>query len=257
MDPVFVIPAFRDNYIWVLHDADRRHAVVVDPGDAAPVERVLARERLTLAGIFTTHHHADHVGGVAALLATRPDIPVWGPAGESIPGRTVALAEGDETHLVVPQLTFRILDIPGHTAGHIAYFGDGMLFCGDTLFAGGCGRLFEGTAAQMLRSLEHLAALPGETRVYCAHEYTEANLRFVAQVEPKNEKLQQRYQAVRAQRRDGSITLPSNLALERATNPFLRCDEQGVITSARAHAGRDLPDRESVFTAVRVWKDNF
>lgn len=257
MDPVIAIPAFRDNYIWLIHDAARQHAVVVDPGDATPVETALARWRLTLVGVLTTHHHPDHVGGVEALVARRPEIPVWGPTGEHIPRRTHALADGDSITLPHIGLRLEVMDVPGHTAGHIAYHGGGMLFCGDTLFAGGCGRLFEGTPDQMHHSLSRLAALPGDTRVYCAHEYTEANLRFALAVEPDNERLQARYEQVRATRAEGGITLPSSLELELATNPFLRCNHAGVVAAARKQAGHDLTAPDSVFAVVRQWKDNF
>jgi hydroxyacylglutathione hydrolase len=257
MDPVFAVPAFRDNYIWVLTDGAGKTAVVVDPGDAAPVREALDRRGLSLGGILVTHHHADHVGGVTALLEQWPGIPVWGPAGERIPGRTVAVADGAEVVLERLGLRFEVLDVPGHTAGHVAYFGHGMLFCGDTLFAGGCGRLFEGSAAQMAASLAKLARLPGDTRVYCAHEYTEANLRFAMAVEPDNAALQRRYGKVRQERARGEMTLPSTLAEELATNPFLRCEQPSVRQRATARAGRDLSGPEAVFATVRAWKDSF
>jgi hydroxyacylglutathione hydrolase len=257
MDPVFAVPAFRDNYIWVLTDDAGETAVAVDPGDAAPVWEALERRGLRLGGILVTHHHADHVGGVTALLEQWPGIPVWGPAGERIPGRTVAVADGDEVVMEQLGLRFEVLDVPGHTAGHVAYFGHGMLFCGDTLFAGGCGRLFEGSAAQMNASLAKLARLPGDTRVYCAHEYTEANLRFAMAVEPDNAALQRRYGKVRQERARGEMTLPSTLAEELATNPFLRCEQPSVRQRATARAGRDLSGPEAVFATVRAWKDSF
>lgn len=257
MDPVIAVPAFRDNYIWLIHDAAQQHAVIVDPGDATPVEAELSRRGLTPVGILATHHHPDHVGGIPALLREHPDLPVWGPSGEHIPGRTHALAEGDRVTLPRIGLELTVYDVPGHTAGHIAYCGEGMLFCGDTLFAGGCGRLFEGTAEQMLRSLSHLAALPRDTRVYCAHEYTEANLRFALAVEPDNDRLRQRFEQVRALRAEDRITIPSSIDEELETNPFLRCDHPDVSAAARKKADRELSGTEAVFAVVRRWKDNF
>ncbi|WP_440994990.1 hydroxyacylglutathione hydrolase [Arhodomonas sp. SL1] len=256
MTDVFAIPAFSDNYIWMLADADSHRALVVDPGDAAPVQETLCRRGLSLAGILITHHHPDHVGGVEALLAGW-DVPVWGPAGERIPGRTHAVAGGDTVRPEGFGLKFAVIECPGHTAGHIAYYGNGMLFCGDTLFAGGCGRLFEGTPEQMHASLSRFAGLPGDTRVYCAHEYTLANLRFAAAVEPDNTALQERLEGVRAAREIGEITLPSTIAEERATNPFLRCDVDSVRQGAEGHTGQALPDPVAVFAAVRAWKDRF
>jgi hydroxyacylglutathione hydrolase len=186
MPTIIPIPAFSDNYIWVVRQGSR--AAVVDPGDAAPVIAHLRREGIELAAIVATHHHGDHVGGIRDLLS-QWRVPVFGPAGEDIPGRTDALREGDAFELPDVGVSMSVLDIPGHTSGHIACFGGGLLFCGDTLFAAGCGRLFEGTPAQMLASLDKLAALPGETRVYCGHEYTISNLRFALAVEPGSERL--------------------------------------------------------------------
>lgn len=256
MDNVLAIPAFRDNYIWLIHDDAHEQAVVVDPGEADPVFDTLEREELTLVGILITHHHPDHVGGVNALLAEY-DVPVWGPARERIPGRTVALADGDRVAIEPLGLAFDVIDVPGHTAGHIAYHGHGMLFCGDTLFVGGCGRLFEGTPAQMLESLSRLRDLPGETRVYCAHEYTLANLRFALAVEPDNTALQQRMREVEQLREACRPTVPSTLASERAVNPFLRFDAPSVKASAERHAGKALESTVDVFAAVRGWKDRF
>jgi hydroxyacylglutathione hydrolase len=258
MPAIIPIPAFSDNYIWLLREG--RHAAVVDPGDAAPVLAYLDREELALTAILTTHHHGDHVGGNVALLARFP-VPVFGPARETIPGRTQALAEGDE--IAVPGLgwAFRVLDIPGHTAGHIGYVGSdadgGIAFVGDTLFAGGCGRLFEGTPAQMADSLGKLAALPTGTRVYCAHEYTLANLRFALAVEPGNVALQARLRRDQDQRDRGLPTVPSTVAEERATNPFLRAGEPDVFAAAQARAGRPLTDAVDAFAVIREWKNGF
>lgn len=256
MTPIIPIPAFRDNYIWLLREG--RYAAVVDPGDAAPVLAFLEANALELAAIIATHHHGDHVGGIPELTR-RFDVPVFGPAREAIPGRTHALAQDDS--IVVPGigLGLEVIDIPGHTAGHIAYFSAGqeILFCGDTLFAAGCGRVFEGTPAQMWESLSKLAALPGTTRVYCGHEYTIANLRFAAAVEPGNAELPARTSRARAKRDAGAPTLPSTIAEERATNPFLRAEVPGVVAAAASHAGRALTRAVDVFAELREWKNGF
>lgn len=248
------IPAFNDNYFWLLrHGAD---AAVVDPGAAEPVLDRLRADGLQLAFILVTHHHADHVGGVAAL-ASATGARVYGPRGEAIPARDVALGEGEQIEVL--GLTLRILDVPGHTRGHIAYHAPQLaaLFCGDTLFAAGCGRLFEGTAEQMTASLGKLARLPADTRVYCAHEYTLANLRFALAVEPDNPALQARQQACRALRERNLPTLPSTIGEELATNPFLRCDEPAVRRAAQARAGRSQPTTATAFATLRAWKDGF
>jgi hydroxyacylglutathione hydrolase len=258
MPSIIAIPAFTDNYIWIIRRGAQ--AAVVDPGDAAPVLAWLAREGVTLTAILTTHHHADHVGGNTALLARFP-VPVYGPAGEDIPGRVYALAEGDAIDVPGIAVQLRVLDVPGHTAGHIAYVGDiegPVLFCGDTLFAGGCGRLFEGTAAQMWDSLDKLAGLDPATRVYCAHEYTVANLNFAKAVEPANAALAERIVREQAKRADAQPTVPSTIALERATNPFLRAREGTVRDAAEHHVGTRLAQPPvAVFAAVRAWKDGF
>jgi len=254
---VTAIPAFADNYLWLIHDG--QHAAVVDPGDAAPVEAALASLNLTLDAILLTHHHADHAGGVAALLAGR-NIPVYGPANERIAGVTVPLSEGQQVTLPSLGLTLSVLDVPGHTAGHIAYVAAGQrwLFCGDTLFSGGCGRLFEGTPAQMQASLDALAALPGDTRVCCAHEYTLSNLKFARAVEPGNAALSEYITRCEVLRQAGQPTLPSRIAIERDINPFLRTR---VATVAQAAHGFDalIDPREpaAVLAALRQWKNEF
>lgn len=259
------IPAFQDNYIWAIHDG--RSAAVVDPGEAAPVERFLAQKGLALGAIVITHHHGDHQGGVAELLAAHPrtpsgaPMPVLGPAGERIGGRTEALREGDVATVAEPALTLRVLDVPGHTAGHIAYVGDlgeagPAVFCGDTLFASGCGRLFEGTPAQMLKSLDKLAALPSDTRVYCAHEYTRSNVRFARAVEPGNAALAAWEDRVAALREAGEPTLPTTIGHERKVNPFLRSREPAVRDAVAAQGGSTDSDA-AAFGALRGWKDNF
>ena len=248
------IPAFQDNYLWLLDNG--RTAAVVDPGDAEPVLRHLQTHQLALSAILVTHHHGDHIGGVADLLA-RYQVPVFGPAGEDIPDLTFRLREGDSITVPGLGLAFSVLDVPGHTAGHIAYVGNGMLFCGDTLFACGCGRLFEGTAAQMAASLAKLAALPGDTRVYCAHEYTLANIRFAEAVEPGNSALRERKVREIQKREKGIPTLPSSIALECDTNPFLRGTAPEVVAAAERAAGRKLRQPQEVFGALREWKNHF
>ncbi len=251
---IHAVPAFNDNYLWVA--ANGRSAAVVDPGDAAPVEHFLAANGLTLTAILATHHHGDHVGGLMALKS-RWKCPTFGPAGEAIAGLDTRLAEGDRIEVPGIGARFEVLDVPGHTAGHIAYAGEGVVFCGDTLFACGCGRLFEGTPAQMSASLAKLTALPGETRAYCAHEYTMANIRFAQAVEPGNAALETRRERDAARRERSEPTVPSSIAEELATNPFLRCAEPEVVASAERRAGRRLAGPVEVFATLREWKNQF
>ena len=248
------VSAFKDNYVWTLRND--RHAAVVDPGEARPVLEYLARERLELAAILATHHHADHVGGIAELLAKRK-VPVFGPRNEPIPTLTRAVSEGDEVSIPELGAVFSVIDIPGHTRAHIAYYGAGALFCGDTLFACGCGRLFEGTAQQMYASLQKLLALPDDTKVYCGHEYTLANIGFAKAVEPRNGALAERLARDERLRDAGRPTLPSTLGEEKATNPFLRCQEAAVIESANKYLGARVADPVKVFAAIRDWKNKF
>jgi len=249
------LPAFNDNYLWLL--ARGQEAAVVDPGDAAPVRRALDRHNLRLSAILVTHHHGDHVGGVLDLKS-RTGARVYGPAGEQIEGVDIGLRGGE--HAEVLGADFRVIDVPGHTAGHIAYFVPGesppRLFCGDTLFACGCGRMFGGTARQMLASLDALAALPPSTLVYCAHEYTLSNIRFALSVEPANAALRERAARDEATRQRGEPTVPSTIGLELATNPFLRCDVPEVRASI-THGTVDAVDRTAIFAALRKRKDNF
>ncbi|MEW5892329.1 MAG: hydroxyacylglutathione hydrolase [Pseudomonadota bacterium] len=248
------IPALKDNYIWAL--AGQGHCVVVDPGEAAPILSWITANDLRLSAVLITHHHGDHVGGVTGLLQ-HARVPVYGPAREAIAGVDHPL--GDGMHLTLSEIgaRFEILEVPGHTAGHIAYFGEGLLFCGDTLFACGCGRLFEGTAAQMHASLKRLAGLPGPTRVCCAHEYTLSNIAFALSVDPDNPALQQRAERERAKRAQGRPTLPSTLELERATNPFLRCHTPALRQAAEAWAGQRLDSEVAVWGVVREMKNHF
>ncbi|MGZ8273216.1 MAG: hydroxyacylglutathione hydrolase [Burkholderiaceae bacterium] len=249
------LPAFTDNYLWLL--VRDREAVVVDPGDAAPVRRALERSDLRLSAILVTHHHGDHVGGVVDLKTTT-GAAVFGPADEHIEGVDRSVRGGDSFDVL--GVRFQVFDVPGHTAGHIAYFaGDEappLLFCGDTLFGCGCGRLFEGTAAQMVASLDSLAALPPSTRVYCAHEYTLSNIRFGLTVEPTNKALRARAARDQAARDRGEPTVPSTIGLELATNPFLRVDVPEVrasVTRGTAHA----VGRTAVFATLREKKNSF
>lgn len=248
------IPAFRDNYIWLLARGDQ--AIVVDPGDAVPVREALSRQTLTLAAVLVTHHHPDHAGG-AAKLASEYGCPVYAPANEIIPARTVPVREDDEVLVAALDASFRVLDIPGHTAGHVAFSGHNIVFCGDTLFSAGCGRLFEGSPAQMCGSLAKLAALPDSTAVCCGHEYTAANLRFAEVLETGNPDILAYAEEVRATRAAGRPSLPSRMGRERQVNPFLRCGEAAVIAAASRRAGQNLSDPVEVFAVIRDWKDNF
>jgi hydroxyacylglutathione hydrolase len=254
MITIVALAAFKDNYIWTLRAG--RHAAVVDPGDARPVKDYLAREGLELAAILATHHHPDHVGGVAELAGNHA-IPVYGPKGEPIPAMTHPVGEGDAVRIPALGASFAVLEIPGHTRAHVAYYGAGALFCGDTLFACGCGRLFEGTAEQMYRSLQKLAALPDETKVYCGHEYTLANIQFARAVDPANAALQALESRARKLRESGKPSLPTTLGDERAANPFLRCAEPAVIESANKYLGTRIADPVRVFAAIRDWKNRF
>jgi len=250
------LPAFDDNYIWLLHDGAQ--ALAVDPGDAAPVTDALRRLGLRLTSILVTHHHGDHTGGVATLRDAT-GAQVFGPARENIPAPFTPLRGGDRARVL--GIDFLVIDVPGHTAGHIAYFADAvdgapLLFCGDTLFSGGCGRIFEGTPAQMLASLDALAALPDPTRVCCAHEYTLSNLRFARAVEPGNAALAEYQRQCEALRAQGEPTLPSTLELERAINPFLRSRAAPVKQAVQAHAAC-AGDDVAVFAALRQWKNEF
>ena len=253
---IFLTPvrAFTDNYIWVIHRGN--FAVVVDPGDAQPVIRFLRDKHLQLVAILTTHHHADHTGGNLALLEHYP-VPVYGPASETIPGITQPLHDGDIVSLPELMLDLHVFNVPGHTAGHIAYYGTGSLLCGDTLFAAGCGRLFEGTPAQMATSLARLAQLPDDTAVYCAHEYTLANIDFALSVDGANQALIERARIEREKRAVDLPTLPSSIGLEKATNPFLRCHLSALHKAAETWAGQSLADDIAVFAALREMKNVF
>lgn len=248
------ISALKDNYIWLLEKPASRHVAIVDPGDAQPVLDIIERRNLIPIALLITHRHWDHVSGIPAFLQRYP-VPVYGPAGEMVPALSHALREDDR--VVLPELDaqLKVVDVPGHTRGGIAYYGHGALLCGDTLFTAGCGRMNEGTAQQMHASLSKLAALPPETQVYCGHEYTLANLKFAAVVEPDNIEIETRRLAATQTRQRNLPTVPALLFLEKLTNPFLRCHIPAVITAAERFTGQHLADAAEVFGALRYWKD--
>jgi hydroxyacylglutathione hydrolase len=247
---IIPIPAFDDNYIWLLHNA--RNAVVVDPGDAEPVIKTLKQLNLTLSAILITHHHSDHIGGVEALL-THQDVPIFAPGYETFKFEHTQLVEGDQ--IILPEISqsFQILWLPGHTLGHIAYVNDDYLFCGDCLFGAGCGRLFEGTPAQMLHSLQRLKTLNPNTKVFCSHEYTAKNISFALTLEPGNESLLLRKLQVQKLRTQQLPSLPSTIDLEIKTNPFLRCNQSSIIKNSHSENSDEL----SVFTAVRSLRNHY
>lgn len=247
---IIPIPAFENNYIWLLHN--NSDAVVIDPGDATPVIASLEKLNLTLTAILITHHHADHIGGVHDLLRFHT-VPVYAPQYEKFDFRHIKLADGDAINLPEIAQSFRVMWLPGHTLGHIAYFNDQYLFCGDTLFGAGCGRLFEGTPAQMLSSLARLKMLNGNTEVFCTHEYTAKNIAFALTLEPDNASLLARKQQVQTLRNQHLPSLPSTIALELATNPFLRCNQSNIIKNSYA----EKKDELSVFTAIRTLRNHY
>ncbi|CAG0969962.1 hydroxyacylglutathione hydrolase [Methylophilaceae bacterium] len=252
MIEILPIPAFEDNYIWFLRS--KNHAVVVDPGDATPVIETIKESGLILDAILVTHHHNDHIGGVHELISRYHEAVVYAPAREAYNFPHVPAVEGDSVRLGHLGLNLTVLEVPGHTLGHVAYYGNRMLFCGDTLFACGCGRLFEGTPAQMHASLQRLASLPRESAVYCTHEYTEHNIRFARALDPDNQALLQRQQQVARIREAGKPSLPSTIGLELETNPFLRCDAPAI----RKAAGINIPGHAlEVFTVIRNMRNHY
>ena len=251
---IYPVRAFNDNYIWIIHNQE--YAAVIDPGDASPVFNYLSDNKLQLIAILNTHHHHDHVGGNAGLL-NKYSVPVYGPENEPIPTLTHPLTEHNRVTLKELALNLNVLKIPGHTAGHIAYYDQKILFCGDTLFACGCGRIFEGTSKQMYTSLQKLANLPNDTRVYCAHEYTSANISFAQTVEPGNIELSKLAIKTRTLRNEELPTLPSTIGIEKETNPFLRCHNPEIIRSVCNYANKSLSDPVDVFTELRRWKNTF
>lgn len=252
---IIPIQAFEDNYIWLLRQAAGNHCVVVDPGDEDPVLDYLRVNELELSAILITHKHGDHTAGIPELKQAWPEAVVYGPANEPIAMLERPVTEGDVLVLDSIDAKFSVLDVPGHTQGHVAYFGEGTLFCGDTLFAAGCGRVFSGTFDQLSDSLVRLARLPPQTQVFCAHEYTLSNLGFALWVEPDNPQLLHRDSMEHRQRALDLPTLPSTIELELATNPFMRSDQSAVIDAAEKWAGSKLASRREVFKALRKWKD--
>lgn len=251
------IPAFNDNYIWCLRRGSQ--AILVDPGDAAPALAELLRLDVELIAVFITHHHPDHVGGLATLSQHWPELAIYGPS-QSVPSVNRPVKEGDRVHIF--EMSFSVFAVPGHTLDHVAYYADDggdvpVLFCGDTLFAGGCGRLFEGTPEQMLISLSRLGELPGATQVYCAHEYTLSNLKFAATVEPENLALKARLEETEKKREKSIATVPSTIELERSTNPFLRVNSQELQRNVASWAQLQHWTDVQIFANLRAWKDNF
>lgn len=257
MPQPIAVPALSDNYVWLIRSDHDAACAIVDPGEAAPVIEAVRREGLKPVAILITHRHHDHVSGLREVLAEWPAIPVYGPADEPVDGVTEAVEAGSRVELDALGVDFDVLATPGHTLGHIVFHGRGLLLCGDTLFAGGCGRVFEGTNEQMYRSLEQLAALPRGTVCCCGHEYTLANLEFARAVEPDNEELAERQREARALRDAGEPTVPFELGGELRTNPFMRCQEPTVHKAAEARAGRQLETPAEVFAVLRDWKNNF
>lgn len=253
---IWPVPVFADNYVWILEREGSNRVAVVDPGDGEPVIAALTRRELEVAAVLITHHHRDHVGGLSDLIRCfHPS--VYGSATESVPGVDHPVGGGDRVSLSDLEIEFAIAALPGHTSGHIGFIGSGSVFVGDTLFAGGCGRVFEGTMEQMYDSLAILAKLPPETMVYCAHEYTKANLRFARLVEPGNDALTQRIEAVETALKASQPTIPATIGYELETNPFLRCGEASVRAAAESHASQDLATPSEVFSVLRMWKDGW
>ncbi len=253
---VVPVPALADNYIWLLHDG--AHALIVDPGESKPVLDALAREQLTPAGVLLTHHHHDHIGGVPGILERHRGLPVIAPHDARIATATRRVGAGDKVRFDAPRVEFDVLEIPGHTLSHVAFVGGGVVCAGDTLFSVGCGRLFEGSPAQMLDSLGRLAALADDLLLCCGHEYTLANCAFALTVDPDNADLRRRAEDARALRARGEPTLPVTIAQERATNPFLRSDAPALrAAAARALGEAGAADRVTRFAWLRRQKDSF
>jgi hydroxyacylglutathione hydrolase len=253
---IFAIPALNDNYIWAIAHPEKKSVVIVDPGEATPVLDFLTREQLTLEAILITHHHWDHTNGIPEILAVA-EVPVYASAREDVSFCDQPLTEKDIVKIPRTELEFKVIEVPGHTRGHVAYVGQGWVFTGDTLFTGGCGRLFEGVPDQLYHSLLTLAELPPDTQVYCGHEYTKKNLDFALVVDPTNNKLKQRISQTQAILAQGLPTVPATIELERQTNPFLRCHEPAIQQAAMAYCGHALADNVAVFAALRRWKDEF
>ena len=255
MFEIYPIRAFSDNYIWTL--VKDNEVTVVDPGDPKPVKEFLEERNLKLKNILITHHHFDHTGGIEDLI-NLSNCEVYGPHGDHIKGINITLNEGDQFE--ISNIKFNVFSTPGHTLDHLSYFANAeepILFCGDTLFSGGCGRLFEGTPKQMLESLTKFSQLPSDTKVFCTHEYTESNLKFAVEVEPNNTLLNEKYSEVRKLRSEDKITLPSSIGTELNINPFMRCNQASVIEAAQAYSQTQVNEAEEVLGVIRGWKDNF
>ncbi len=250
---ITAIPALKDNYIWVMHN--QQHAVIVDPGEALPVIEFLTTHRLQATAILCTHRHSDHIGGIARLREVY-NVPVYGRRHPNNPHITNNLVAHEQLMLEKFDISLDIIDVPGHLDDHIAFIGPDFVFCGDILFGAGCGRNFEGTPEQLYLSLQRLAQLPDNTRVYCAHEYTLANIRFALTCEPNNQALQQRARQAAQLRAAGLATLPSTIALEQATNPFIRCAQPEIIQTLQQRGLQDTAE-VAVFTALRAWRNYF
>ncbi len=250
------IPILSDNYAWILSQPSSSTVVVVDPGEPHAVTEWLSKHGLRASTILVTHRHHDHIGGIDDLVA-RFSSRVVAPRRDAVPAMTLAVDDGDTVVDEEAGVEFTVIAVPGHTAGHVAYAGHGAVLTGDALFAGGCGRVFEGTLAEMYASLQRLAALPAETLVYCAHEYTLANLKFALEVESSNIDLQKRFESVQVEREFGGVTLPTTIGLELETNPFLRCQVPAVVQAAEQHAGRSVEPGAATFEVIRRWKDGW
>lgn len=256
MNKIIAIRAFKDNYIWTIHSLGGSDIVVVDPGDADPVISYLHENNFNLEAILLTHHHWDHSGGILPLVRKYPHIKAYGPKGEKVDGINHFVAEGDEITLPKVNIKLKVIDIPGHTLGHIAFVDKNMLFCGDTLFSCGCGKIFEGTPEQMFRSLEKIKNLPKSIMIYCGHEYTLSNIAFAQTVDPNNKMLEKKLYFVK-KLAINHPSLPVSLESELQTNPFLRCDNPAIIASVQNHCGFQLDNPIAVFTHLRQWKNQF
>lgn len=255
MFSVLTVPAFNDNYIWVIKDSQSERCIVVDPGEAEPVKAVLAAQNLSIEAILLTHGHHDHSGGVQELLGEQQDIKVF--AHKNLFEQVSQVSEGEQLAFFDGRLQLSVWHLPGHTLDHIAFVHEQMLFCGDTLFSAGCGRVFEGTYQQMYSALNRLASLADSTKVYCAHEYTQSNLTFALVVDPENKKLLDYTKQVSKLRQQGLPSLPSTIGLEKAINPFLRCDDQQLINSLQNCLAKSITKGEDCFKELRLYKDRF
>ena len=250
------IPSLSDNYIWLIINDSEATVAIVDPGSSAGPISYIEKMNLQPAAILVTHHHWDHVNGIEELV-NRFDIPVYGPATEYVPQLTTPLADNDNFSLPELKLGFDVMDISGHTAGHIGYLTGNKLFCGDTLFSAGCGRLFNGTAAQLHASLKRIGQLPDSTLIYCSHEYTLDNLRFAQAVEPDNSAIQSRITDVEILRGKNLPSLPVTLEMEKRYNPFLRTNRENIMQAVAQHSGQKIDNSETCFRYLRMWKDGF